>query len=124
MISDFGLSKIFNDEEVMKTACGTPGYVGNTSFVASVNIYQRQKYWKGKVMDEKLIFGLSVWFHTYCKAILNFWVYFSLCGYPPFYDDNSQELFQQIMRGDYEFDSPHWDDISKEGIYWIIIGAY
>jgi serine/threonine protein kinase len=27
MISDFGLSKIFNDEEVMKTACGTPGYV-------------------------------------------------------------------------------------------------
>ena len=29
MISDFGLSKIFNDEEVMKTACGTPGYVGN-----------------------------------------------------------------------------------------------
>lgn len=31
MISDFGLSKIFNDEEVMKTACGTPGYVGNSS---------------------------------------------------------------------------------------------
>lgn len=27
MISDFGLSKIFNDDEVMKTACGTPGYV-------------------------------------------------------------------------------------------------
>ncbi len=28
MIGDFGLSKIFNDEEVMRTACGTPGYVG------------------------------------------------------------------------------------------------
>ena len=27
MISDFGLSKIFSDDEVMKTACGTPGYV-------------------------------------------------------------------------------------------------
>ena len=27
MVSDFGLSKIFNDEEVMRTACGTPGYV-------------------------------------------------------------------------------------------------
>jgi serine/threonine protein kinase len=27
-ISDFGLSKIFNEEIVMKTACGTPGYVG------------------------------------------------------------------------------------------------
>ena len=27
-ISDFGLSKIFSDEVIMKTACGTPGYVG------------------------------------------------------------------------------------------------
>ncbi|KAI9325239.1 kinase-like domain-containing protein [Obelidium mucronatum] len=27
MISDFGLSKILNDETAMKTACGTPGYV-------------------------------------------------------------------------------------------------
>jgi calcium/calmodulin-dependent protein kinase I len=28
-ISDFGLSKIFKQSEIMKTACGTPGYVGN-----------------------------------------------------------------------------------------------
>ena len=27
-ISDFGLSKIFKHSGVMKTACGTPGYVG------------------------------------------------------------------------------------------------
>lgn len=27
MIGDFGLSKIFNEEEIMQTACGTPGYV-------------------------------------------------------------------------------------------------
>jgi len=27
MISDFGLSKVLSDEEMMKTACGTPGYV-------------------------------------------------------------------------------------------------
>jgi calcium/calmodulin-dependent protein kinase I len=27
-ISDFGLSKIFRQSEIMKTACGTPGYVG------------------------------------------------------------------------------------------------
>lgn len=27
-ISDFGLSKIFKQSEIMKTACGTPGYVG------------------------------------------------------------------------------------------------
>ena len=35
-----------------------------------------------------------------------------LCGYPPFYHENDAELFQQIMRGDYEFDSPYWDNIS------------
>lgn len=41
--------------------------------------------------------------------------YILLCGYPPFYSENNQELFQQIMRGEYEFDSPHWDDISEDG---------
>ena len=35
-----------------------------------------------------------------------------LCGYPPFYHENDAELFHQIMRGDYEFDSPYWDEIS------------
>lgn len=35
-----------------------------------------------------------------------------LCGYPPFYDENDANLFAQIMRGEYEFDSPYWDDIS------------
>lgn len=38
-----------------------------------------------------------------------------LCGYPPFYHENNQELFQQIMRGDYEFDNAHWSDISGQG---------
>jgi serine/threonine protein kinase len=31
-ISDFGLSKILTNQELMKTACGTPGYVGNFKF--------------------------------------------------------------------------------------------
>eukprot|EP00116_Pleurobrachia_bachei_P011825 sb/3472087/ len=39
-------------------------------------------------------------------------VYWQLCGYPPFFDENDANLFAQIMRGDYEFDSPFWDDIS------------
>lgn len=28
VISDFGLSRIFNGDSDMRTACGTPGYVG------------------------------------------------------------------------------------------------
>lgn len=36
-----------------------------------------------------------------------------LCGYPPFYDESDPELFSQILRASYEFDSPFWDDISE-----------
>lgn len=41
--------------------------------------------------------------------------YILLCGYPPFYDEdgNDENLFDQIMRGEYEFDSPYWDNISE-----------
>lgn len=35
MISDFGLSKM-EDSGVMATACGTPGYVGESSFTLSL----------------------------------------------------------------------------------------
>lgn len=38
-----------------------------------------------------------------------------LCGYPPFYDESDPELFSQILRASYEFDSPFWDDISESG---------
>ena len=34
MITDFGLSKIFGDQNVMKTLCGTPQYVGKVSKVS------------------------------------------------------------------------------------------
>ena len=40
---------------------------------------------------------------------------FRLCGYPPFYDENDAALFQQILKAEYEFDSPYWDDISASG---------
>src|SRR5690348_505176 len=40
--------------------------------------------------------------------------YILLCGYPPFYEENNYALFQQIMSGHYEFDSPYWDNISFE----------
>ncbi|OCT83233.1 hypothetical protein XELAEV_18025770mg [Xenopus laevis] len=44
----------------------------------------------------------------------------SLSGNPPFYDELEEEdyeshdknLFRKILHGDYEFDSPYWDEIS------------
>jgi len=45
----------------------------------------------------------------------------SLCGYPPFYDEEDAELFKQIMKGSYEFDSPYWDDISDSGKQLMVV---
>ncbi len=42
-----------------------------------------------------------------------------MCGYPPFYDENDSKLFEQILKAEYEFDSPYWDDISDSGVYGI-----
>ena len=36
-----------------------------------------------------------------------------LCGFEPFYDDRGdQAMFQKILKCDYEFVSPWWDDVS------------
>ncbi|KAL2914707.1 hypothetical protein HK105_205847 [Polyrhizophydium stewartii] len=91
MISDFGLSKFFNDDEVMKTACGTPGYV-------APEVLRRQGY-----RNEVDLWSLGVI------------TYILLCGYPPFFDPNNVELFRKIMAGKYEFDSPWWDNVSEKG---------
>ncbi|XP_074106781.1 calcium/calmodulin-dependent protein kinase I isoform X2 [Cotesia typhae] len=87
MISDFGLSKM-EDSGIMATACGTPGYV-------APEVLAQRPY--GKAVD--------VWSIGVISYIL-------LCGYPPFYDENDANLFAQILKGEFEFDSPYWDDIS------------
>ncbi|KAI8115661.1 hypothetical protein FF38_02865 [Lucilia cuprina] len=87
MISDFGLSKM-EDSGIMATACGTPGYV-------APEVLAQKPY--GKAVD--------IWSIGVISYIL-------LCGYPPFYDENDANLFAQILKGEFEFDSPYWDDIS------------
>ncbi|KAL0978138.1 hypothetical protein UPYG_G00166630 [Umbra pygmaea] len=88
MISDFGLSKIEDTGTVMSTACGTPGYV-------APEVLAQKPY--SKAVDCWSIGVIS---------------YILLCGYPPFYDENDAKLFEQILKAEYEFDSPYWDDIS------------
>jgi calcium/calmodulin-dependent protein kinase I len=40
--------------------------------------------------------------------------YNRLCGFPPFYDDDNLVLFEKIKKGQYDFPSPSWDNISSD----------
>ncbi|XP_061428766.1 calcium/calmodulin-dependent protein kinase type 1-like [Lethenteron reissneri] len=88
MISDFGLSKVEAPGSVMSTACGTPGYV-------APEVLAQKPYTR----------AVDCWSIGVISYIL-------LCGYPPFYDEVDSRLFDQILKAEYEFDSPYWDDIS------------
>mmetsp|Transcript_4013 Transcript_4013/g.7750 ORF Transcript_4013/g.7750 Transcript_4013/m.7750 type:complete len:463 (-) Transcript_4013:266-1654(-) len=91
-VADFGLAKVFDTsgtpDMTMVTTCGTPGYV-------APEVLKGGGY--GKAVD---LWSVGV--------IL----YILLCGFPPFYNENTSMLFEQIMEGDFDFPSPYWDDIS------------
>jgi len=92
-ITDFGLAKLLGHDELtglMKTACGTPGYV-------APEILKGQEYTE----------AIDIWSLGVILFIL-------LCGYPPFADEVSSVLYQKIRQGVYSFSSPYWDDISAE----------
>lgn len=38
----------------------------------------------------------------------------SLCGFPPFYGESLPEVFEQIMKADFDFPDPYWTEISTE----------
>jgi len=65
-------------------------------------------------MEKLWMFGLLVSFKRkfHLKNHSGVIAYILLCGYPPFYDENDANLFAQIIKGEYEFDSPYWDEIS------------
>lgn len=106
MISDFGLSKM-EDSGIMATACGTPGYVGEPKsayfcfVLASLVCFTAPEVLAQKPYGK----AVDVWSIGVISYIL-------LCGYPPFYDENDANLFAQILKGEFEFDSPYWDEIS------------
>ncbi len=86
-IADFGFAR--KEKDGLKTACGTPGYV-------APEIINNEPYDR----------AVDMW-------SLGVIIYILLCGYPPFYNQNQTQLFQQIRKGQFEFDSPYWDPVSE-----------
>ncbi|XP_063883549.1 serine/threonine-protein kinase DCLK1-like isoform X2 [Scylla paramamosain] len=87
-LGDFGLA--VEVTEPLYTVCGTPTYVAP------------------EILNESG-YGLKV--DIWATGVIT---YILLCGFPPFVSatNNQEELFDQILRGSYEFHSPYWDDIS------------
>ena len=79
MITDFGLSKYASNDDTLKTACGTPGYVAPEILLQSGH---------GKPVD--------IWSVGVITFVL-------LCGYTPFWGETQAELFDAIINCKYEF---------------------
>uniref|UniRef100_A0A6S9RXG1 Protein kinase domain-containing protein n=1 Tax=Chrysotila carterae TaxID=13221 RepID=A0A6S9RXG1_CHRCT len=90
-VADFGLARMLSGKDLMKTACGTPGYV-------APEILKNQGYDSGAV---------DVW----SAGVI---LYILLCGFPPFYEEELPALFEQILHARYDFPSPWWDAISQD----------
>jgi len=87
-VANFALSRV-NWGTVMESICKMPGYAApellmGTSFCEKVDMW-------------------SVGVITYTL----------LCGSEPFYDESGNEaMFRKILRAEYDFNLPHWQDIS------------
>jgi len=88
-VTDFGLSKDFASAS-LRTSCGTPDYVA-------------PEVLRGQPYDN----FVDIWSIGVITYIL-------LCGFPPFYGNTDQQIFEKILKADYDFPSPDWDQISKE----------
>ena len=98
-LGDFGLAQLVS--EPLFTVCGTPTYVAP------------------EILAET---GYGVKVDVWATGVI---MYILLVGFPPFSSrtNNQEELFDQILSGLFEFNSPDWDDISypaKELISWML----
>jgi len=95
LLADFGLSKVIDPANPLNVPVGTPGYVA-PEVVACLE-------------DESLSYGLEV--DMWAVGVV---MYILLCGYPPFYAEDDDEVFDQILAGAFDYPATQWDKISAE----------
>lgn len=77
-IIDFGLSRFYKSETIMKTRVGTPYYIAPEVLAKNYNL------------------SCDIWSVGVIMYIL-------LCGYPPFWGDTEKEIFSRIKQGEFDF---------------------
>jgi len=87
-IIDFGLSKMLEGGRLqrMNTRAGTPYYISP------------------EVLQGSYDCSCDMW-SAGCM------LYILLCGYPPFFGDDNNEILASVSSGQFDFDGEEWDDI-------------
>uniref|UniRef100_A0A383VCA4 non-specific serine/threonine protein kinase n=1 Tax=Tetradesmus obliquus TaxID=3088 RepID=A0A383VCA4_TETOB len=86
---DFGLSTFYTEGSVLRDLVGSPFYMAPEVL--------RRSY--GKAAD--------IWS---CGVIM----YIMLCGWPPFYGSNAQQIFRAVLHDSLDLASPPWDSVSAQ----------
>jgi calcium/calmodulin-dependent protein kinase I len=95
-LGDFGFSKRCNDTANsglgdLKTQLGTPAYIAP------------------EILDKAPFYGSQC--DMWSVGVI---MYVLLGGYEPFYEAHKEEMYRKIMKGDFEFHSDCWGDVSMD----------
>ena len=92
-LADFGLAKLLKPHELMHNQCGTPGYVAP------------------EVLSSNSHHGYGPECDLWSIGVI---VYILICGFPPFYDDDNEVLFNLISNATFDYPSPYWDGVGAD----------
>jgi len=93
-ITDFGLSEIFEENQPIKMdrAVGTPSYLAPEVLLLLEN---------GVPYSQEV----DLW----AVGVI---LYILLCGFPPFYGETDDDIYDKIVEGTWSFIPPYWDHVS------------
>lgn len=99
-IIDFGLSKIIKSQQF-----GEAG-LNNHVHVKELDKMQTRAGTPNYISPEVLAGNYGVECDLWSAGCI---LYILLCGYPPFYGDDDQEILQMVQKGRFDFDGDEWD---------------